>query len=76
MRYVKRKNATLWPRINIGQESHGNQSSRHGWFDRIVVTTNDIEATGKFYERAPGCAREVFQGSDWQSRYALRFGDQ
>jgi len=45
-------------------------------FDHIVLTVTDIEATVKFYERVLGLAREVFQGSDEQPRYALRFGDQ
>jgi catechol 2,3-dioxygenase-like lactoylglutathione lyase family enzyme len=47
-----------------------------GRFDHIVLTVNDIEETIKFYERALGFEREIFQGSDGQPRYALRFGDQ
>jgi catechol 2,3-dioxygenase-like lactoylglutathione lyase family enzyme len=35
-----------------------------GRIDHIVLTVNDIEATVKFYERALGFEREVFQGSD------------
>ncbi|MEX0805610.1 MAG: VOC family protein [Candidatus Binatia bacterium] len=45
-------------------------------FDHIVLTVNDVEETTKFYERALGFKREIFQGSDGQPRYALRFGDQ
>ena len=45
-------------------------------FDHIVLTVNDIEETTKFYERALAFEREIFQGSDGQPRYALRFGDQ
>jgi catechol 2,3-dioxygenase-like lactoylglutathione lyase family enzyme len=44
-------------------------------FDHIVLTVNDIEKTIKFYERALGFEREVFQGSNGTSRYAMRFGD-
>jgi catechol 2,3-dioxygenase-like lactoylglutathione lyase family enzyme len=47
-----------------------------GRFDHIVLTVNDIEETVKFYERVLGFEREIFQGSDGQPRYALRFGDQ
>ena len=45
-------------------------------FDHIVLTVNDIEETCRFYERALGLEREVFEGSDGQPRYALRFGKQ
>jgi catechol 2,3-dioxygenase-like lactoylglutathione lyase family enzyme len=45
-------------------------------FDHIVLTVNDITETLKFYERVLGFEREMFQGSDGQLRYALRFGDQ
>ena len=47
-----------------------------GRFDHIVLTVNDIEETTRFYERALGFEREIFQGSDGEPRYALRFGDQ
>ena len=47
-----------------------------GRFDHIVLTVNDIEETTKFYERALAFEREIFQGSDGEPRYALRFGDQ
>jgi len=45
-------------------------------FDHIVLTVKDIEETTKFYERALGFEREIFQGSDGRPRYALRFGNQ
>lgn len=45
-------------------------------FDHIVLTVNDIEETCRFYERALGFEKEVFEGSDGQPRYALRFGNQ
>ncbi len=44
-------------------------------FDHIVLTVNDVEETTKFYERVLGFEREMFQGSDGQPRYALRFGN-
>jgi len=45
-------------------------------FDHIVLTVKDIAETTKFYERALGFEREIFQGSDGRPRYALRFGNQ
>lgn len=45
-------------------------------FDHLVLTVNDIEETVRFYERVLGFEREIFQGSDGKSRYALRFGKQ
>ena len=44
--------------------------------DHLVLTVDDIETTLKFYERALGLKRELFQGSDGQTRYALTFGKQ
>jgi catechol 2,3-dioxygenase-like lactoylglutathione lyase family enzyme len=45
-------------------------------FDHIVLTVKDIAETTKFYQRALGFEREIFQGSDGRPRYALRFGNQ
>jgi catechol 2,3-dioxygenase-like lactoylglutathione lyase family enzyme len=45
-------------------------------FDHIVLTVNDIQETMKFYERALGFVSDIFQGSDGQPRFALRFGNQ
>ena len=45
-------------------------------FDHIVLTVNSIEETITFYERVLGFEKEIFQGSDDQPRYALRFGRQ
>jgi catechol 2,3-dioxygenase-like lactoylglutathione lyase family enzyme len=44
--------------------------------DHLVLTVDDIETTLKFYERALGLKRELFQGPDGQTRYALTFGKQ
>ena len=44
--------------------------------DHIDLTVEDIEVTTRFYERALGFERELFQGPEGQPRHALRFGKQ